>query len=361
MNFAKKHVDAAAPRNAKPLRFAFLGGARSGKTSVVSKLAWGMARDTYYPLLHTQPILFHFSPEGAQLKRILDQELPRETLAMAARSDSLVLSPVLYNCLVKNAQKKMAPVDDVVVCVNEAYANTRAPKGPNNTTPILVELVDTPAFNPTQIVPFLEASLYIKLDKDVLHGLADEPRRPVSTNPLLVASGASDLNGSLHGYFFVYSAVPLYDPPAYDQTYAPTSDASTLSLLPVMKDALDDAWREYYTYKTNWKQGKELDVFSLKATFKGMLSEDIRPVKSEGLMDTPVDPSDPYCPPPIWILCTNIALPLALPLLIDEGKKLSAQWKCGFVAVDLQHEVEQALALIVREHVERRALQKRKR
>ena len=73
--------------------------------------------------------------------------------------------------------------------------------GNNDVGPILVELIDTPSFNPQQVVPFLEASLYTNLDKEILGNLANEPRKPVSTNPLLVASGASELNGNINGYF----------------------------------------------------------------------------------------------------------------------------------------------------------------
>ena len=40
--------------------------------------------------------------------------------------------------------------------------------GNNDVGPILVELIDTPSFNPQQVVPFLEASLYTNLDKEIL-------------------------------------------------------------------------------------------------------------------------------------------------------------------------------------------------
>lgn len=383
----KPSVNKNAPLNEnEPIRLAYLGGSRCGKTCLISKLTYGNFRETYYPLRQTQPILFDYVADSAVLRMVLDDTRPKQALDMAIKNDDIVLSPVVYNSLVSNTTKKAnlgatQEQEGLRMRLSNEYYFTFADKNCHsadvapNVSPILMELIDTPAFNPTQTVPFLEASLYVKLDKDVLHNLANEPRRPVSTNPLLVASGASELNGSVDGYFFCYSAVPSALPPPYEGVDEPQGGAvsdgeeTSYSLLPVMKAALDDAWQEYYTYKTRWQQGKETDVFSFKTALKGMLMEDARRPPPQGntssaplqLLDISTDPSDPSCPPPIWIICTNRDLPLASPRLIQEGKQLSRKWKCGFIALDVKHDVEESLALMVRELVERKKLRKSKK
>lgn len=377
-----------------PIRLAFLGGARCGKTCLISKLAYGNFRETYYPLRQTQPILFDFVADEPTLRMMLDDSRPKQSLGMALAREDIVLSPVVYNSLVSNTTKRGQPgssqeQDGLRVRLSNGYYFTyfdkhcRSSDVAPNVSPILMELIDTPAFNPIQTVPFLEASLYIKLDEGTLHNLAREPRRPVSTNPLLVASGASELNGSVDGYFFCYSAVPSMMPPPYDGgeeanigvaqprfpdgAPPPGPDETSYSLLPVMKAALDDAWQEYYTYKTRWEQGKETDVFSFKTALRGMLQEDQRrpstdrnvPEQSHPqLLDISTDPSDPSCSPPIWIICTNRDLPLASPRLVQDGKNLARLWRCGFIALDVRDNVEDVLALMVRELVERRKLRK---
>lgn len=403
MKFKKPSARVDTPLNDKdPLRVAFLGGPKCGKTALISKLTLGTFRDTYYPLRLTQPILFSYTPSLETLRVFLDESHPSKTLEIASQIDKVVLSPVIYHSLVKNSTKRatvpVAESETVAVhASNGIYASysrkdssqsqkdsSHSQKDSNEITPILMELIDTPAFNPTQIVPFLEASLYVKLDRDVLHNLADEPRRPVSTNPLLVASGVSEMNGLVDGYFFLYSAIPSYDPPAYEELdlelveISPTSSEesynsdgtlksvtlnagnTTFGLLPVMKSALEEAWKEYHTYKTKWDQGKERDVFSFKSALRGIVSD--KEVQNRSisvkLMDTSLDPSDPSCSPPIWIVCTNVDLPLASPKLIDDGKRMSKLWKCGYVGLDMNSNVDESLALMVREVVERRALQK---
>lgn len=384
-----------------PVRLAFLGGPKCGKSALISKLTSGNFSDTYYPLRSTLPILFEYTPSPKQIENVLDPTAPNRTLDRATRADNVVLSPVIYKALVKDYSKTPASVSDPdldLISSNEIYATFKpsSNQGHKNVTPILTELIDTPSFNPNQIVPFLEASLYIKLDRDVLHNLADEPRRPVNTNPLLVASGAGEMNGDVDGYFFVYTAVPSLDPPGYEEsmqqevvrdgpdispysssesynengtlksvTMHRNSQAKSFNLLPIMKEALDEAWREYYTYKTRWYHGEEGDVFSLKSALKNMLSEKSEaptaPVPKLKLLETPVDPADPASPPPIWIVCTHKNLPLASPKLIADGKRLAKLWKCGFVALDLTDDIEDSLAWMIRDLVERKKIQKNKK
>lgn len=397
-----------APINSKdPVRLAFLGGPRSGKTALISKLTTGTYSDTYYPLRQTIPVLFNYAPSTKELETILDETLAARALEIVLKQDNVLASPVVYNALRQGYKKTSAlPLvesESITVTANNSYyASYRrisAGRKQSGVTPILTELIDTAAFNPSQIVPFLEASLYIKLDRDILHNLADLPRQPVSANPLIVASGASELNGSVDGYFLVYNAIPTTQPPSYEEAHPPSaadgddssSNASvesaesyhkdgtlksltihtnaqdqTFSLLPIMKEALDEAWKEYYTYKKRWEMGEERDVFSFKSAFKNMWTEtnNTQPRVPENkiqLMDTSVDPASPLCPPPIWIVCTNLKSPLASPKLIKDGKSLAKLWRCGFIALDSSDNVEELLALMIRELVERRNLQKNRK
>lgn len=398
-------TDPNLPLNDKdPIRIAFLGGPKTGKSGIISKLTSGSFSETYYPLRNTLPILFEYAPSTDQSVTVLDQSAPQQTLNWAMTTDQIVLSPVVYQSLVTSSSKAVsAPLvaqeleSGELLASNDVYASfkIKTPEGSyKKITPILTELIDTPSFNTNHIVPFLEASLYIKLDRDVLHNLADEPRRPVNTNPLLVASGAGEMNGAVDGYFFVYTAVPSKNPPAYDEAVqAPSSEditpysstesyndngtlrsvtmhkdekAASFNLLPIMKDALDEAWREYYTYKMRWNYGEEGDVFSFKSALKNMWTErdaskPENPISKLKLLETPMDPADPACPPPIWIICTNCHLPLASPKLIEDGKRLAKLWKCGFIALDLTDNIEDTVALMVRDLVERKRIQKNRK
>lgn len=390
------------PVNTKdPVRLAFLGGPKSGKTALISKLTTGTYCDTYYPLRLTVPVLFNFAPSKTDLEVLLDETLSAKALKVVLKQTNVLVSPVVYNALQQNYLKTAPTVasdtESVTITGNNgyyaSYRRKSAGEKESGVTPIMTELIDTPAFNPSQIVPFLEASLYVRLDRDVLHKLADVPRQPVSTNPLIVASGASEMNGLVDGYFFVYNAIPTTEPPSYEEVSPSTSNEDSLystsvdsaesynkdgtlksltlhtnandktfSLLPVMKDALEEAWKEYYTYKTRWELGEERDVFSFKTALKNMWNErGNQPSMSEKniqLMDTSIDPASPLCPPPIWIVCTNLKSPLASPKLMEDGKNLAKLWRCGFVALDSNEDVEEVLALMIRELVERRKLQK---
>lgn len=366
--------------NSQPLRFAFLGAAKAGKTALISKITTQTYRDTYYPLRQTAPIMFRYCSDRVEPNLLLDESLTKTTLRWCAQHEqNLLLSPVVSQALVRNLERPSteAKAKQVYNCVQQSGGYRRA-------TPILTELIDTPAFNPDQIVPFLEASLHIELSRDVLHNLADTPRRPVSTNPLLVASGAGELNGAIHGYFFVYSAVPSVEPPGYEQselaphssgeshdlvnsdgtaralTFLTNANDTTFSVLPVIKNALDEAWKEYFTWKSRWENGQESDVFLLKSLVKSMWSEKVeqdRQAKAK-LLDTLMDPADPRSPPPIWIVCTHLNLRLASPKLLADGKRLARLWRCGFVGVDVEENVDEVVALMVREVVERQALKK---
>lgn len=388
----KSHVpDVVTPVNdSSPLRVAFLGGPRSGKTAIISKLTLGQFHDTYYPTRQTHPILHTFHPSQELPRSLLDETDATHALRLVTQRPNVLLSPVIYQAysrLMKTPKSAPEGSNEVVVDSTNAFYKCYHHKSelgggyvPPHISPVLVELIDTPAFNPDQVVPFLEASLYIKLDKEILRNLANEPRRPVSTNPLLVASGASALNGAVDGYFFVYSAIPSYNPPAYDAIFdsvPAADDDTTFDLLNTIKVALDEAWKEYNMFKSRWEEGKESDIFLFKSALKNIWQErnllDIEASRMQmrvestrlQLLENSVDPADPSCPPPIWVICTHTKSSLASPKLIEDGLKLSKFWRCGYVGLDAaDDDIDECLSLMVREILERKNLQakfKRKR
>lgn len=323
--------DSPKPLNlSNPIRLAFLGGAKAGKTSIISKLILGNFRDTYYPTTYLNPNLFNYEPSSENAKDILRGK----SLSTDAH---LNLSPNIQN-------NKRATTGKTVFTKNQYYATSSS-----SITPILVELIDTPSYNPDKTVPYLEASLYTNLDKDVLHNLANEPRRPVSTSPLLVASGASELNGDVNGYFFVYSAIPSFTPPGYDEQDAGGLPKNhTFNLLPSIKAALDDAWEEYISFKENWKRGQEEDVFSFKNAFKNIWRSND---SASNLQHAYIMESKSKAPP-IWIICTHTNSDLASDQLILEGRQLSKEWDCGFIAIDCLNDIDEVLSLMIRDIIQ---------
>ncbi|KAG5419455.1 hypothetical protein I9W82_003222 [Candida metapsilosis] len=329
--------DSPKPLNlSNPIRLAFLGGARAGKSSIISKLILGNFRETYYPTTTLNPNLFNYEPSSEVAKDILrGKEL--------VSNSHLQLPPNIEENKVAAAAAAAAASSKSIFKKNQYYISSAS-----GTTPILVELIDTPSYNPDKTVPYLEASLYTNLDKDVLHNLANEPRRPVSTSPLLVASGASELNGDVNGYFFVYSAIPSFAPPGYGE-----SDVGgglpknhTFNLLPSMKTTLDEAWDEYISFKENWKRGQEADVFSFKNALKSFWKANDSSVQVESSTDVKSKS------PPIWIVCTHVKSDLASSQLIAKGKELSKEWKCGFIAIDCLNDIDEVLSLMIRDIIQ---------
>ncbi|EGV66096.1 hypothetical protein PSN45_003076 [Yamadazyma tenuis] len=359
-----------------PVRIALLGGAKTGKTSILSKLIHNIYTDTYYPTVQTNSMLFTYTPESDTSRVVLGAagEIPSQVAA------NVELSPVLKKLrkpplsLKKSRTVSDSAGADIVILNDSQYYrsfNYKADKRPKHptVTPILVEAIDTPAYK-SDFIPFLESSLYTNLDKDVLKNLANEPRRHVSTLPLLVASGAGELNGSVDGYFYVYSAIPSYSPPSYDDYSKPDSTPGddSLTVLHKIKTSIDEAWKEYYTYKSKWEEGKEADIYSVKTAIKNFLSsknfqeEESKKFKKRGyhtnLLPIPTDPADSDCPPPIWIICTHGSSPLASPKSIENGRKTAAEWGCGFICLDIKDaSIDYVVALMIREIVERKRLQ----
>ncbi|CAR24259.1 uncharacterized protein KLTH0F11462g [Lachancea thermotolerans CBS 6340] len=440
----------------EPFKLAVLGGCGTGKSSLVSRLTVDMVHEVHYPTRKQNNWLFTFEPENVLAKTIMDEQPHKRRLLQSGKSDRsffkspqitphILLSPVLFQAFAQewteakalarqptpklesrvstasnrfytyqdlpenggslDQSKTTLTNSDTNILRTQLHADMSASKDlcpvpsgykPPNIKPVTVDVVDTPGFKPDMVVPFLEVSMFRNLDKDVLKGLANEPRRPVSTTSLLVASGASELNGKINGYIFVYSAVPELNkgalPPGYDSTCQekpasnPTQDPDSsslrsvtssssatsaigrevdggLSLLTTIRNCILDAWSEFRDYQDRWSQGKEGDVYSLMYSFKQMWknqnarNEKLKQLRSFHTKPNALtwDASSPDSPPPCIIICTHVLDQLASPLLIERGKELAIQWGCTFVGVDTvdDYNVDVALGLILREAAER--------
>lgn len=366
-----------------PIRIALLGAGKTGKTSIVSKLVQGIYTDTYYPTVRTNSNMFTFYPNSLTSQLVLQSKGDLYKLNLS--DNEVVLSSLLQSMRKPSISRRGRAASDTVgteIVIHEKndifktynYKSDLGDHEPSHITPILVELIDTPAYR-ANYIPFLESSLYTDLGKDVLKNLANEPRRDVLTMPLLVASGAGELNGAIDGYFYVYSAIPSYNPPAYensvnnDASSATSNDEDSLSTLHRIKSSIDEAWKEFYTFKRTWEEGKETDIYSFKDSLKNFLTNknpDTEESKRQSkrkfythLFDNPSDPSDPNSPPPIWIICTHCKSPLKSPKLIEGGKKMAKKCKSGFIAIDITDDsVEDTLALMIKEITIRRKLRK---
>lgn len=381
----------------QPLKIVLLGAPSVGKSTFANHLQSHYFRETYYPTRKPTKILFDFVPQTIQSKSLMDEYggLQAKALISNDLDTDIVFSPVVFQSYnrslsgtasenVKKGSKKIMLKNDLY---GYLYKDLQCPLPHYHApqyTPVSVEIIDTPAFRKDMVVPFLEVSLFRNLDKEDLHGLADEPRRPVSTNPLLVASGSGELDGRVDGYVFMYSAVPSSNPPSYDDVISPMFSPATttetsaaesaeepdsLAVLEIIRTALYDAWREYRSYQRKWKKGAEKDIYSLvyglKQLWKMKSSEEQQRQLSElrsyssKLDQVNWDPSDPLAPPPIIIVCSHTAHPAASPLLIDAGRRLAGLWRCGFVSCDSEtgQGVQEVMALMVRECVERKKIQ----
>ncbi|CCF59485.1 hypothetical protein KAFR_0H00760 [Kazachstania africana CBS 2517] len=415
----------------RPIRLAVLGGESTGKTSFVSRLTLNIVHEVHYPTRDQTNWLFDYKPHSKLAKTILDDQaherLSRRTPGSQALepifkspsvSANVLLSPLVFqsfmdnytqvktqfktksspNYLLKNLEIKMSndPVNNnsqsLAKYVKSTARSSSTDLGrkfednssvnipenyiPPSYQPIPIDIIDTSAFKPELVVPFLEVSLFRNLDKNILRGLADEPRRPVSTTSLLVASGASELNGKIDGYILVYSAIPeishhaLASPPSYNDnvnnTEVTPTDGGGFSILSKIRACILDAWTEFRNYQNGWEQGKEDDIYSILHNFKSIWrspeAEAAKMNKVKNLrsyrttLDSiDLDPSSPNSPPPCIIVCTHINEDLSSPLLVDMGRELATSWNCGFVGVNNidDFNVDVAMSLIVKEIVEK--------
>ncbi|CCC67688.1 hypothetical protein NCAS_0A11300 [Naumovozyma castellii] len=427
----------------RPIRLAVLGGESTGKTSLISRLTVNFVHEVHYPTRNQTNWLFDFNPHTKLAKTLLDGQAherlysrtpggqtPQPLFSSPQISPEIQLSPLVFQAFMndftnlKNQYKTrsnnhikhfdLKKSDNAFYQYMEPtaaanhYNSRSAINKPNNNnnnsnnipsstvklpenylppsyTPISIDIIDTPAFNPDIVVPFLEVSLFRNLDKSILKGLANEPRKPVTTTTLLVASGASELNGKIDAYIFVYSAVPeLFNynvnPPDYNENQESLNpkDNSYLNrrheidggytMLTIMRNCILDAWTEFRNYQKRWELGKEDDTYSIVYNFKNFWksyneSEErskLNKLRSfdNKLRSIDMDPSSPNSPPPIIIVCTHLDDPMASPVLVEWGRNLATQWNCGFVAVDNTDDVnvDVALSLLIRELVEKEKL-----
>lgn len=432
----------------KPIRLAVLGGESTGKTSFISRLTLKIVHEAHYPTKNQNSWLFDFIPHSKLARTILDEQPHERLLSRTPSSEKLTpifrspavtpyvqLSPLTFQFFTDNyTHLKNVPRNKAInyntlrrtrsTTFYNYYNNTNndsyiaqefetrlspnvkksriintpnpLPRNyiPPKYCPIPIDIIDTAGFKPEMVVPFLEVSLFRNLDKSILRGLANQPRIPVSTTSLLVASGASELNGKIDGYILVYSAIPelnhhiIPEPPTYKEQPSVPNDSGLdsinenavslqeelptgggLSLLPVIRSCILDAWTEFRNYETDWKNGQEEDVYSLVHTLKGIWKSQeseqskmakinkLRKFKTE-LDSIDLDPSSPDSPPPFIIICTHINDPLASPLLIQKGQQLATQWNSSFVGVDNidNFNTDIALSLIIRDISEKNHL-----
>lgn len=372
------------PSQTKPLRIALLGAEKSGKTAFLAKLMSGTFTQTYYPTHTVNPHIFQFAPNPPS-SVLLDEYATLQNYTEILQLQHISLSKAIVERLRKNQvsfQRRGKSSSKSARRYSESKTNGTlySCTSPDNLrredyavpqiSSICCEMVDTPSFQPEQVVPFLEASLDVKLAPDVLHNLAAEPKRDHSTKALIIASGASELNGSIDGYMFVYSCVPSLNPPLYEELITDGGETNKgddpINLLRCMKNTLVDAWQQYRQYKMGWEKGKEGDVFSLvysiKSLWKNKATEDqqkkkhrITPTTSPESVNSSASDGDPEDTPPMLIVCTHTDCEMKSPKLIDQGRKLASRWGCSFVeASSLTGQgIEESLALMIREVVER--------
>lgn len=386
-----------------PTKIVLLGGPGVGKSTFANNLYSKFFRETYYPTHKSTILLFEFLAKKKKAKSILDEYGGLQAKKIITEGGDIQLSPTIFQSYTKattdrKKRRSSSNGSGSKLMKNKVYSYKYSDSKQNSSalddtpytepsiSPVLIELIDTPPFKPDLVVPFLEVSLYRNLDKEDLHNLANEPRRPVSTNPLLVASGASELDGNVNGYIFMYSAVPSFNPPSYEDVLSPSTSRNSavsdnsnnstngsenpLTLLDIMRGAILDAWTEYRNYQKKWKKGSEGDIYSLVYGIKQLWKmksyeeeqeklAELRKI-SNRLDDLDIDPSSSESPPPILIVCTHANHEGRSPNLIEAGKQMANNWKSSFVLVenDNGENVEESIALLLREIVERQKLQK---
>lgn len=226
---------------------------------------------------------------------------------------------------------------------------------------MLIDIIDTPAFNVSSIIPFLEVSLF-RDNIGVPYLQEERNRRDYNENigTMLTFSGSSELNGKIDAYVLVYSCYPtITDPPGYNINRSASGSteiedspkekkAVLLEDIITMKELLCDAWKNYKEYIEAWEQGNEGDVYSvmfnLRKKWEQLPSNTLKK-KKENRIDEDM--------PPIVIVATHTLNELTSPILLEEGKKLATKWGCSFIAVDnyIDYQCEEALGVIVAESV----------
>ncbi|VEU19988.1 DEKNAAC100456 [Brettanomyces naardenensis] len=255
---------------------------------------------------------------------------------------------------------------------------------PPVSTPILMELIDTPGVQRNDLIPFLEKGLDSKLASDVLRNLLNEASTESRSRvkPLITGSGMSELNAAMDGYLLCYSCIPETGektaPPSYDDAVSgsygggtvdghnnsanniddgpPGGDVNGLEAIEILKalyNAIMEAWKQYTTYHIGWQEGQEFDVYSLNYSFKHLWK---KRASAKDMSDNIVTKKAHQMLPPILIAATHVDHELASPLLIQKGRELAEEWNCGFIEISCEYEnwrnVEEALCFLARDRIE---------
>lgn len=414
-----------------PLRFAILGAHKTSKSAFVSIISNQMSLPNYYPTIQNSPLLVQFQPKRFKSRALLDVHitpkdlkevnlLDDETLQMDPKLLKRIdleglkqakqqgVSPSLHHEDVTHLTQNHYDLDystwdmfdnDYFKPINSFGATAgedklKAGRGmhpnplyfergdsrtykPPVSTPILIELIDTPGVEKDDLIPFLERSLDCRLSKDVLNNLANDYNTNFRSRvkPLITGSGISDLNASINGYLLCYSCVPEINsneinPPSYNEKEnAAGGQEQNYDNIDVLKSiyvSIFEAWKEWTTYHVNWEIGKEYDSQSLSTSIKQIWKKKELPLTelkdfgelSKGerkRLEKFIDKSEIPRRPPIVVACTHVDSPYASPMLIEQGKKLASEWGCSFVQMSCSYDaarwrnVEETLALLVRE------------
>lgn len=438
----------------RPLRFAVLGPHRSSKSSFVSIISNQISLPNHYPTVQNSPVLVQFQPKRFSSRAILDVRVtPKDLEEVGLLGDSsIVMDQHLMKRIdmegLRQAKERASAntsdtSEDILAQTNRNYdldytvwdmfdneyfkpinsfasqvpavarldatvvkgrrgvaplpvhfdLRSKSSYKPPVSTPILIELIDTPGVQEEDLIPFLERSLDCRLSKDVLNNLANDYNTNFRSRvkPLITASGISDLNAGINGYLLCYSAVPEVEdtnvpPPIYgDATVAseatsqagpfpnstcdvpsPVRRSNGIDVLRSLYYSIVEAWQEWTTYHVNWEIGKEYDSLSLATSIKQIwkrkelpLSEIKDPNELSGedrrRLEKFLEKSDVAKRPPIVVACTHVDSPYASPLLQKKGRELASEWGCAYVEMSCSYEarswknVEEALALLVRE------------
>ncbi|ODV61599.1 uncharacterized protein ASCRUDRAFT_75589 [Ascoidea rubescens DSM 1968] len=317
------------------------------------------------------------------------------TPSLLSSSSSSIYSEFSANSnLDLNSDKNLACIGEYNNNFNVIDDNSNNNHNPPEISPIFVELIDTPGFQPVNIIPFLELSLNTRLSENQLGNLIDGSMRTnITQQSLIIGSGLGELNGKIDGYILMYSCVPHLnndEPPSYENVVGSESNkgnnsdkndmANSLKALGVIRDTIVEAWIEFLVYQEKTNKIVEGDIFSLSYTLKQLWkneqleehekkmskklhskydAENLRnsPSEFEKLKDRIIRN---YFLPPIMIICSNIENKKMSPVLVEEGKKIAKDWNCSFITIDssIGYGVEEALSLMIRDSIENKKLKR---
>ena len=215
---------------------------------------------------------------------------------------------------------------------------------PPISTPVLIELVDTPGVSSDDIIPFLERSVDSRLSKDVLSNLANEYNTSFRSRilTLITASGISDLNAAVDAYILCYNCQNL----------------ESLEVAKSLYNAINDAWKEWDKYEEGWKHGGEYDVHSVSSSIKQLWKREHNSNNNSNNSHSHDHKNGKFMPsfPPIVLVATHTDN--GNKEAIDKGKKLAHKWGASFTTVVSGGEceewknVEETIAIAIRASIQ---------